>query len=140
MQANLGCGHLSEDEFVAAFESLTLKHADFTHADHVRLAWIYVSRFGGATAELKLLHGIQRMAANVGAPQKFLHTTTVAWARLVAAALKKDSSVIPFEEWISRHGVLLDKNLLDAFYSKGILTSDAARSGWVAPDLRPLSL
>ncbi len=134
MQVNLGCGHLSDEEFIVAFESLNLKHAKFNHADHVRLAWIYVTRLGVAAAEEKLLLGIRRMAENVGAPQKFLYTTTVAWARLVAAALEKDSRGATFEEWVARHEALLDKNLLEAFYSERVLKSEAARTGWVAPD------
>jgi hypothetical protein len=140
MELKLDCGHLSDDEFVAAFEALQLKHAHFNHGDHVRLAWIYVRRCGAAGAEEKLLAGIRRMAENVGAPQKFLYTTTVAWARLVAAAIEEDSADGPFEEWVGRHEQLMDKNLLDAFYSPGVSTSDAARAGWVDPDqgeLRP---
>ncbi len=115
MQLNLGCGHLSDEEFIVAFESLNLKHAKFNHADHVRLAWIYVTRLGVAAAEEKLLLGIRRMAENVGAPQKFLYTTTVAWARLVAAALEKDSRGATFEEWVARHEGLLDKNSARGF-------------------------
>jgi hypothetical protein len=41
MDLNLGCGHLSDDEFVTAFEEGTISRAAFHHADHVRLAWIY---------------------------------------------------------------------------------------------------
>jgi hypothetical protein len=140
MELNLGCGHLSDDEFLAAFESLQLKHAKFNHADHVRLAWLYVSRFGADQAEDKLLLGIRRMAENVGAPGKFLYTTTVAWARLVAMGIEKDSVAGTFEHWISRHKPLLDKNLLDAFYSHSILESHAARSRWVEPDRKPLGV
>ncbi len=138
MELNLGCAHLSDDEFLSAFESLQLKHASFNHADHVRLAWLYVSRFGAALAEDKLLLGIRRIAENVGAPGKFLYTTTVAWARLVAIAIERDSAAGTFEQWIPRHAPLLDKNLLDAFYSQGILLSDPARSRWVEPDRKPL--
>jgi hypothetical protein len=139
MEPKLDSGHLSDDDFVAAFEAQQLKHAHFNHGDHVRLAWIYVRRCGAAGAEEKLIAGIRRMAENVGAPQKFLYTTTVAWARLVAAALEKDSAEEPFETWICRHERLMDKNLLDAFYSPGVLTSDAARAAWVEPDRGELS-
>jgi hypothetical protein len=33
MELKLDCGHLSDDEFVAAFEALQLKHAHFNHGD-----------------------------------------------------------------------------------------------------------
>src|SRR5271169_1056902 len=80
----LGCGNLADDEFIAAFEECRLSPGGFHHADHIRLAWLYVRRFGAAQAEQRLLAGIQKMALHAGAPQKFLYTTTVAWARLVA--------------------------------------------------------
>jgi hypothetical protein len=37
-----GTLHLPEDEFVAEFESCRLPAAQFHHADHIRLAWIYL--------------------------------------------------------------------------------------------------
>ena len=43
MDVNLGCGHLSDDEFVAAFEEWALSPAAF-HQGHLRLAWIYAGR------------------------------------------------------------------------------------------------
>lgn len=138
MEPKLGHAHLTDDEFLAAFEGLQLKHVNFNHADHLRLAWIYVSRFGAAGAADKLLTGIRRMAEHVNAPQKFLYTTTVAWTRLVAAALESDPPAEPFANWVRRHQALLNKDLLDTFYSPGILTSDAAKAGWVEPDLRKL--
>jgi hypothetical protein len=86
MDVNLGCGHLSDDEFVAAFEEGTVSPTAFHHADHVRLAWIYAGRCDAAEAEEKLVAGIRRFATKAGVPKKFQYTTTVAWSRLVAAS------------------------------------------------------
>jgi hypothetical protein len=55
MDVNLGCGQLSDDEFVAAFEECALSPAAFHHADHLRLAWIYAGRCDAAEAEEKLV-------------------------------------------------------------------------------------
>jgi hypothetical protein len=139
MELNLGCGHLCDDEFVAAFETCTISPAAFHHADHVRLAWIYAGRCGAKKAEETLLAGIRRFAARAGVPEKFQYTTTVAWSRLVAASRKNAKAENRFGKWIARHPEFLDRRLLDKYYLKHTLQSEPARSTWVAPDLAPLS-
>jgi len=138
MEVRLGCGHLQDAEFLQAFEECKLNHASFHHADHIRLAWIYVSRQGGSEAEARLLAGIRKMALHVNAPQKFLYTTTVAWTRLVAAAHEGGPRAAHFLEWIESHPELLERDLLAKHYSPGRLETPEARAGWVEPDLAPL--
>jgi hypothetical protein len=137
MKVNLGCGYMSDDEFVSGFEEGRLSPAAFHHADHVRLAWLYASRYTAVEAEEKLLTGIRRFAANAGVPQKFQYTTTAAWARLVAASRKESTAEQTFGEWITAHPEFLDRRLLDKYYSKGKLENEPARSVWVEPDLAP---
>lgn len=138
MELQSGYDHLGDAEFVRAFEECDLGHAAFRHADHIRLAWIYVCRHGGGEAEALLLAGIHKMALHANAPQKFLYTTTVAWTRLVAAALGNGGAGDNFPEWIKLHPELLDRGLLAKYYSPGRLEMQEARSGWVEPDLAPL--
>jgi hypothetical protein len=138
MELHLGCAHLNDDEFLLAFEQCRLNPAQFHHADHLRLAWLCVARYGPALAEEKLLSGIQRFAEKAGVPQKFLHTTTVAWVRLVAARHAPAVCQERFEDWIARWPELLNKNLLEQHYSASILQSREARSGWVDPDRKCL--
>jgi hypothetical protein len=138
MEINLGCGGLSDEEFVQAFEACRLPPDAFHHADHIRLAWLYVKRHGTSGAEVRLLAGIRKMALHAGAPQKFLFTTTVAWTRLVAAAQHSGPAANNFSEWILLHPQLLDRDLLNSHYSPGRLETPEARSGWVEPDRAPL--
>jgi len=138
VELSLGCGHLDDEEFVQGFEECTLQPGAFHHADHIRLAWLYVQRYGASGAEARLLEGIRRMAQHAGVPQKFLYTTTVAWARLVAAAEKDGVAKESFFGWIQRHPALLNRELLANYYSPGSLETAEARSGWVEPDLAPL--
>ena len=136
MELKLGCGHLSDAEFVLAFKEGRLSSTSFHHADHVRLAWLYAGLYGGA-AEENLLTGIRRFANKAGVPEKFQHTTTVAWARLVANSRKKSGSSQTFGEWIAGHPEFLDRRLLEKYYSENKLESEPARSVWVEPDLAP---
>jgi hypothetical protein len=138
METRLGCGHMDDNEFVSGFEEGRLLPAAFHHADHVRLAWLYAGRYSVSEAEEKLLTGIRRFAAKAGVPQKFQYSTTVAWARLVAASRKEPNAEQTFGEWIATHPEFLDRRLLGKYYSKGKLESEPARSSWVEPDLMPL--
>jgi hypothetical protein len=136
---HMGCGHLTDEEFLRAFEECRLQSGAFHHADHVRLARLCVRQYGEQAAESHLLQGIRRMAQHAGAPEKFLHTTTVAWMRLVAAATRNDCGERSFEEWIEKHPALLDHHLLLKHYSRERLESAESRAGWLEPDLLPLS-
>jgi len=140
MELNLGTAPLNDDAVLKAFEACQLDPAKFHHDDHIRLAWLCVQCYGAREAEAKLLDGLRRFAQRAGVPQKFMHTTTIAWARLVAVAQTASPSTNNFSEWIQSHPELLDRNLLAKYYSPGRLETPEARSGWVEPDLAPLGL
>jgi hypothetical protein len=137
MENIYGCQHLTDDELLRGFEGCRLAPGSFHHGDHVRLAWICVRRFGPLGAEQHLLNGIRKMAESSGVPEKFLHTTTVAWVRLVAARLGGGNET--FKNWIAKWPELLKKDFLNDHYSAGKLESAQARSGWVEPDRKPLA-
>ena len=91
----------------------------FDHAAHVRLALDYLTDAGSLDAATeRMASTLRAKAAAAGAPEKYHHTVTVFWMRMIAR--------------------LLDRNLPHAFYSPERLASDAARHGWIEPDRRPL--
>jgi hypothetical protein len=137
-QAQLGCGHLTDREFVEAFENLTLSAQSFHHADHIRLAWLYLRDYDKETAEQRFCEGLVKLAARFGVPEKFHLTMTLAWLRAVEARINPDEE-IAFDAWIVSHSALLDRDFLLRHYSKERLMSQEARSGWLQPDHRPLS-
>ncbi len=137
----MGFAALNDDEFIASFEGCTLVPAAFRHADHIRLAWLYVTRHGAAQAEALLLSGIRKMAEHAGAKEKFRHTTTVAWARIVAGTLQTSAAQPQsFDNWIAQYPQLLNSKLLQNYYSLEKLQCADARYAWVEPDLAPLPL
>jgi hypothetical protein len=82
--------------------------------------------------------GIRRFANHQGATQKYHHTLTLAWMRLVAAALVETPEGYAFEQFLAAHADLGDKNVLAKYYSNELMQTNAAREGWVEPDLQPL--
>ena len=75
--------------------------------------------------------------ASVGKPEKYHHTTTVFWMRLLAMARARTPAAA-FDDVLLAHPRLLDKDLPLAYFSRERLSSDDARSSWLAPDLQPL--
>ena len=139
MELRMGLEHVSDREFVEAFESCSIAGSEFHHADHLRLAWLYVREFGETGAEARLLSGIRKMAEQGGSPEKFHYTMTVAWLRLVVAAGGAVSTMLSFGEWAGAHPDLAEKDALLQYYSKERLECREACIGWMEPDLLPLN-
>jgi hypothetical protein len=125
---------LSDDEFIERYETRLL--TEFTHEDHVRMAFTY-ARKGGAGAAVGGARRIRGLAATLGAPGKYHDTLTVAWARVVGH-LATRSRASSFDEFLRDHPQLRDRQLMSAHYSRDLLFSPAARSEFVEPDLAPL--
>jgi len=77
----------SDEEFLRAFEDLSFPPDRFHHREHIRVAWLYLKSTDATRAAERMSEGIRRFANHHGATQKYHHTLTLAWMRLVAAAL-----------------------------------------------------
>jgi hypothetical protein len=105
--------------FLRAFERGEIANADFHHGSHLRLALAYLEESSSVDeAAERMASALRRFAASAGHPEKYHHTVTLFWMHMVAR--------------------LLDKNLPLAYYSRERLWSDAARAGWLEPDLRSI--
>ncbi|MEZ5319031.1 MAG: hypothetical protein R2752_16640 [Vicinamibacterales bacterium] len=128
--------------FVAAFEAGRVGPADFPHRAHVRLTWTVLRlEPDPAAARRRIGGGILAFATRHGAAAKFHVTITDAWIRLVEAALAAapPADRQAFDDWIAGAPHLLDARRLGRHYSPARLAGDAARTGWVPPDLAPLA-
>ncbi len=122
---------MDDAALIDGFEAGTLEQ--FPHEDHLRVVFGFVVRHGRAEALDRVSAGILRMATAKGAPEKFHVTRTVAWTELVASAADECTTSA---ELFERHPELLRRDLLDDYYSAGRLTTDEARTTFVAPDVR----
>lgn len=97
---------LTDDEFVAAIEGCTLPRTSFTHRNHVRLAWLYLSRYEASDADRRICDTIRRFATSLGAATKFREDITLMWMRRVEAAMG-DTPAPDFETFIAARPELL---------------------------------
>ena len=127
-----------DDEFANAFETCRLSSECFHHRDHIRLAWIYLQRYGESQARPRIAAAIRNFAAHHGKSDKYHETLTVAWLRLVANAMTRAPLAATFEHFTASAPELLDQHTVQRYYSAAAISSDAARTTYVEPDLQPL--
>jgi hypothetical protein len=133
-----GAAAWGDEEFLRAFEDLSFPAELFHHREHLRVAWLYLKSSDATRASERMSEGIRRFANHHGATQKYHHTLTLAWMRLVAAALVDTPEEFTFDQFLAAHPELKDTRLLKKCYSKQRLETAAARESWVEPDLQPL--
>ena len=127
---------LSDDELIQGFEAGTL--SEFPHAAHVRVTLIYLARYGTEETRQRMADGLLQFATMKGQPAKFHVTLTRAWLELIDSARHQHRDAADGEALVRACPALLDKDALLRFYSPERLTSDAARTGWIAPDRAPI--
>ena len=76
---------MTDDEFLTKFEQRTLTRGQWTHAAHVRMAWLYLSRVPFPTALQNARSGISKYNRSLGNTTGYLDTVTIVFARLIAS-------------------------------------------------------
>ena len=121
-------------EVLDQFERLEIDAPDFRHADHVRVAYEMLGKYEFFDACSRYARTILAMATGVGVPEKFNATITFAFMSLIAER-RASSSATDVDAFLAENPDLLDKDLLDRWYSKERLASPLARSHFLLPDL-----
>jgi hypothetical protein len=119
------------------FEARQLPNEAFRHREHVRLTWIYLTLEDADHVEARLCRSLLELATSHGVGQRFHHTLTVAWVRIIESE-RRSNPDMPFDALVAACPTLLDKDAPLAYYSRERLYSDEARQRWIAPDLKPL--
>ncbi len=127
-----------EASFLQSFEDCTLPADKWTHAAHIRMAWLYLTEDDFAAALGRIRDGIRRYNAEVlDKLSEYHETVTVAFATLVAARMRAGES---WQQFALRNKDLFLRSppALAKYYSTELLMSDAARARFIEPDLREL--
>jgi hypothetical protein len=122
---------------VAGFESCTLPYAHWTHRAHLAVAATYLADADPEAALARLRAGIQRYNRLCGDPAGYNETVTRLYVRRIAATLA-DVTRLPLHARIARLAAAYPLGWMYAFFSRERIWSDAAKRGWIEPDLRPL--
>jgi hypothetical protein len=119
------------------FETRTLENDAFSHREHVRLTWIYLTFDPPDVVTARLCRSLLELATGHGVAQRFHATLTVAWVRIIESE-RRSHPDMPFDALVAACPALLDTDAPLVYYSRGHLFSDRARAEFVEPDLKPL--
>jgi len=127
---------MTDDEFMASFERGSLDSRSFHHADHVRMAFLYLRRYPALEALQRFSTSLVGFAAVSGQPQLYHETITWAFMLLIRERLARTGSEQTWTEFAAGNGDLLDwkDNVLKKYYRSETLSSDLARKTFLFPE------
>lgn len=116
-----------------AFEACTIPNGEFHHADHIRVAWLYLRERPLLEAIERFTAGLRRFAAHHGVPGLYHETISWAYLLLIHERMNGEDS---FDEFRSKHPDLFrwKPSVLDRYYKPETLASERARRVFVFPD------
>jgi hypothetical protein len=128
---------MSDREFLAAFESLSIPGDEFRHKDHVRLAWIYLHDSDFASGSAHFCGHFHRFVEHIGAKSKYNETITWFYLATVYERIHTQALAESWEAFAASNGDLLDNAMaiVRARYRDESLASPLARRIFLLPDL-----
>jgi hypothetical protein len=131
---------MTDDEFLAAFESCSWPEDQWTHQAHVHMAWLYLRSMPLMRAILLVRDGIKRYNASLKKSLSYHETITQAFLHLINHRIQAGDKAASFESFCAKNPDLLDRQMtvLLKHYRKETLFSQIARDTFVTPDLSPL--
>jgi hypothetical protein len=125
----------SSKELILRFEAGLNPEDSFHHADHVRLAFAYLSEYPVLQALERFCAALKRFADARGKSQLYHETITHAYFFLIRERMAR-AGACDWDEF-SRHNpdlLLWKDGILTRYYQQATLQSDLARSVFLFPD------
>ncbi|KAI9028224.1 flavin reductase like domain-containing protein [Phycomyces nitens] len=130
---------VGEQVFMKAFEDSTLDTSQWTHRAHVRMAWNHLRELGLRDGAPVIKHTIRVHSEKNADKLKYHDTISSFYIHLVNLAIQQDDSDNDdFFGFIERYPALVDRTIIQQYYSSSLLASDKARQQFVPPDLKEL--
>src|SRR5690242_8864750 len=123
----MGCLDMTDDAFISAFEDCTLDPVH--HADHVRVAFLYLRRYSALEAIQKFSSSLVRFAAAKGKPGLYNETITWGLMLLIRERMARGGEEQDWSEFAKRNPDLMSwpDNALRQYYREETLKSDLAK-------------
>lgn len=128
-------------EVVQKFEACQYTPEEFTHSHHLTVACWYLctlDRLDRPEAFVRMRSGLKRFLAHHG-KQGYHETITRFWMELLASYLDELPKAMPLLSKVnSAVERYRSKEVLFSYYTRARVMSDAAKQGWIEPDLQPM--
>ena len=121
---------MTDQEFLTSFNNRTILPEQFTHAAHIRLAYLYLNEFAFLEACIAMRDGLKRFAASIGKATLYHETITIAFMCIIHDRMCSNPAM-NWAQLIEAFPDLVDRQLLNGYYPQDLLMSDAARERFV---------
>ncbi|HXN65970.1 MAG TPA: hypothetical protein VN862_11605 [Candidatus Acidoferrales bacterium] len=127
---------MTDEQFMASFEDASLSSDAFHHEGHVRMAFLYLSRYPALEALQRFSGSLARLAAVRGKPELYHETITWAFLLLIRERMVRAKKVQSCAEFCAANSDVLNwkENVLKKYYRDDTLASDLARRVFLLPD------
>jgi hypothetical protein len=130
---------MTNEEIIQQFEQGRAPGGSFHHADHIRVAFAYLSERPVLEAVQKFSDALRRFAIAQGKPQLYHETITWAYLFLIRERLVRAEQPQVWEEFAAANPDLLTwekgkSGILGRYYEQETLASPAARAVFLLPD------
>jgi hypothetical protein len=127
---------MNDAEWMQAFERCTLPNGSFHHAEHVKMAFLYLQRFAPLEALHRFSSNLTRFASAHGKPGLYNETITWAFLLIIRERMARADSPQSWAEFSSANADLLrwDDNILKKYYRAETLSSELAKRIFLFPD------
>ncbi|MGB2622779.1 MAG: hypothetical protein WA857_09345 [Candidatus Acidiferrum sp.] len=128
--------NLTEDEWMEQFEKGDVPNGAFHHADHVRMAFLYLRKYPPLEALARFSSGLMRLAAAHGKPDLYHETITWAFLLLIRERMARENRPLTWSEFSEANPDLLrwDDHVLKRYYRPETLASGLAKKVFLLPD------
>lgn len=130
---------MTDQELIDRFENGTLPQECFHHREHVRTAFLYLTKYPVLEALQAFSNALRRFAAAHGKPQLYHQTVTWAYILLIQERMARSGKKQGWEEFARNNPDLLTwkDGILTRYYLPETLASGLARDVFVFPDRLP---
>jgi len=127
---------MTDDELLAGFENCTLANEAFHHEEHVRVAFLYLSRYSPLQAVERFSSALMRFAAAHGKSTRYNETVTWAYILLIRDRLARAGRPQSWPEFRAGNADLFDRkrDILTKYYQTETLQSELAKRTFLFPD------
>ena len=127
---------MTDEELLDAFERGLEPDGGFHHAQHVRVAWLYLRAHPLPEALARFTTALRAFAAAHGKPDLYHETITIAFMLVIAERVGDTDAPSTWDGFAMRNADLLAwrPSVLDRYYRNATLWSDRAKRGFVMPD------
>ncbi len=127
---------MNDADWMEHFESCSISAESFHHADHLKMAFLFLQKYAPLDALARFSAALANFASANGKPNLYNETITWAFLLLIRERIARNASPQSWDKFAAANPDLLqwNDNILKKYYRPQTLKSDLAKRVFLFPD------